>query len=73
MRPRVQEVSQLTRLLDQVPPIGLDWSSTAGQTFLAYADRLTHQGVPAAWLAEQLGLERNRFYAALNRYRRTAA
>ena len=51
------ELTRCERMLDQIPAtLKRDWSSAQGQTLLAEMVRLRNEGVPLAWLSEQLGL-----------------
>lgn len=58
------------QLLDTVPALAYDWQSDAGQAFLAYVHQLAGRGTPVSWVAAEVGLDAQRLYVTLTRYRR---
>ena len=67
--PDPEQLAHAAALLVEVPAASFDWASDQGRRFLAYVDELAQRGVPTAWLAEHLGLDPNRLYATMARYR----
>jgi hypothetical protein len=74
LRPTDAQLRQLRGLLDGIPVAQrYDWTSPAGQTFLAHVRTTTERGVPVSWLAQELGLTQNNLHVLLSRYREGAA
>lgn len=72
LQPTREDVAQAKTLLHNVPPLGLNWNSPPGREFLEFITGKVDEGIPVGWLADQLGLDSNRLYSVLARYRRTA-
>lgn len=68
--PTDSQIEVARSLLEGVPALSYDWASASGQQFLAYVHKLTDNGVPIAWIAEPLGMDVQRLYGTLARYRK---
>lgn len=74
LRPTAAQLQQLRGLLDGIPVAQrYDWTSPAGQDFLAHVRAVADRGVPVSWLAQELGLQQNNLHVLLSRYREGAA
>jgi hypothetical protein len=65
--PTQAQIGRAHQLLDAVPHAAYHWETVQGRRFLSYVDELAAKGVPTSWLAQRLGLDASRLYAALSR------
>jgi hypothetical protein len=70
IEPADTELAKAKRMLSQVPArLHREWGSARGREFLAYVAKLQKNGVPLAWLADQLDIPVNALYQQLHRIR----
>jgi hypothetical protein len=74
LRPTDDQVRRIRTLFDGVPvEHRYGWSSPQGRAFIATIRATVDHGVPASWLATELGLPPSQLYVLLSRYKEGAA
>lgn len=72
-RPSEEDITELQRLYEQVPAhtkVVRDWTTPEGVAFIERAAKLRDSGVPAAWIADGMGIDDRKLLLIIDRRRK---